>query len=57
MEVQEEEVVVEQVPPVGMPRFSDLLTRVSGGWNGRGGLGTGNSGSVSHFKETTDPGF
>ena len=37
--------------------FSDLLTRVSGGWNGRGGLGTGNSSSVSRFKETTDPGF
>ena len=57
MEVQEEEEVVEQVPPVGMPRFSDLLTRVSGGWNAEGGLGTGNSGSVSCFKETTDPGF
>ena len=57
MEVQEEEEVVEQVPPVGMPRFSDLLTRVSGGWNAGGGLGTGNSGSVSRFKETADPGF
>ena len=56
MEVQEEEEVLEQVPPVGMPRFSDLLTRVSGGWNG-GGLGTGNSSSVSRLKETTDPGF
>ena len=57
MAVREEEEVVEQVPPVGMQWFSNLLTRVSGGWNGGGGLGTGNSGSVSHFKEMTDPGF
>ena len=57
MEVQEEEEVFEQVSPVGKPWFSSLLTGVSGGWNGRGGLGTGNSGSVSCFKEMTDPGF
>ena len=54
--MQKEEEVSGQVPPVGMPRFSDLLTRVSGGQNGRG-LGAGNSGSVSRFKEMTDPGF